>query len=219
MTTLLPLHARPSHSITTPRLILRSALASDAVPFQKIRSHPQNNPFGGVVNATLSIEEQEARLTAQAASTAAGKNAFLNVILNTNVDHGMLVEAKELLVTDGVLVGMTGFNTFMVDEKGYLVGDTGVLIDYRFARRGLAIEALEAVVEYGFEELGCGKCFLETNSPNKPFRELMRCMGLGDIEQIQAPAGSEESIVYLFGKEKWEEVKISLKEKGKWYLS
>lgn len=208
-----PSHARPSHTITTPRLILRSSLLSDAKPFSLIRSHPLNNPFGGVVNATLSEEEQREKLIAEAESTAAGKNAWVNVILKPGEECP--TEAEELRVEDGILIGMSGFNSFPVEE-GVLVGDTGALIDYRFARRGLAIEVLEAVFEYGFNELGCGKLSLETHSINGPFRALMKSMALGDIEK--PGTGKQESVVYLFGREKWDEAKRTLKEKKKWYL-
>jgi RimJ/RimL family protein N-acetyltransferase len=213
-----PSHARPSHTITTPRLILRSAHVNDAIPFSLIRSHALNNPFGGVVNATLPVEEQRKRLAAQAESTAAGKNAWVNVILKPGQDFEVPVEAEELRVEDGVLIGMSGFNCFTVEE-GLLVGNTGALIDFRFARKGLAVEVLEAVFEYGFGELGCGKMMLETNSINEPFRALMRSMGLGDVEKPGADEGDgEDSVVYLFGREKWEEAKRILKGRKKWYL-
>ncbi|CZR53503.1 uncharacterized protein PAC_03382 [Phialocephala subalpina] len=211
-----PSHARSSHRIETPRLILRSASVNDAKPFALIRSDPLNNPFGGVVNATLPEEEQRRRLAAQTESTAAGKNAWVNIIYKPKHGNDIPESARELLVHDGILIGMSGFNSFPV-EDGILVGDTGVLIDHRFARRGLAIEALEAVVEYGFNELGCGKMSLETNAINNPFRALMRSMELGDVEKPGGGVGEEESVVYVFGREKFEEVKANLKLRGKWY--
>lgn len=167
------------------------------------------------MNATLPEDEQRRRLAAQAESTAAGKNAWVNIIYKGNeVPEG----AEELRVHDGILIGMSGFNSFPV-EDGVLVGDTGVLIDHRFARKGLAVEALEAIFEYGFNELGCGKMSMETNTINEPYRALMRSMELGDVE---APGTGDpdggESVIYVFGKEKFEEVKRSLKSKGKWYL-
>lgn len=121
------------------------------------------------------------------------------------------------MVHDGFLVGMGGFNSFPVEE-GVLVGDTGVLIDHRFARRGLAVEALEAVIEYGFNELGCGKMSLETNAINEPFRALMTSMELGDVEAPGSGDGDGgDSVIYVFGKEKFEEAKRNLKLRGKWY--
>lgn len=211
-----PSHARPSHTISTPRLTLRSALPSDAGPFCQIRSHLLNNPFGGVVNATISEEKYRDGLDAEKIRTSEGKNAFINVILKDSQSFKGIDGAEELRVSDGYLIGMSGFNTFFIDEEGELVGDTGALIDYRFTRRGFAVEVLEAVFEYGFNELGCGKMFLETNAENEPFRGLMRIMGLGEFERDGT--GEEESVVFTFGREKWEAVKSRLKENGKWYL-
>ncbi|KUJ08930.1 uncharacterized protein LY89DRAFT_314971 [Mollisia scopiformis] len=212
-----PSHARPSHTILTPRLILRSASPNDARPFSLIRSNPLNNPFGGVVNATLPESEQRRRLAAQAETTAAGKNAWMNIILRPSEERPP--EAEVLRVEDGILTGMSGFNSFLLDEDGDLVGDTGALIDYRFARKGLAVEALEAIFEYGFNELGCGKMSLETNATNEPFRALMGGMTLGDIERPGTGGeDGEDSVLYIFGREKWEETRKNLKEKGKWYL-
>ncbi|KAE8442480.1 hypothetical protein EG329_003323 [Mollisiaceae sp. DMI_Dod_QoI] len=221
-----PSHARPSHHLITPRLILRSGhphAATDARPFSLVRSDPLNNPFGGVVNATLPEDEQRRLIEGQAISTAEGKNAFLNIILkrsssfpSPSIPYTPSLDA--LSVTDGLLIGMSGFNCFPTSPSGDLIGDTGVLIDHRFARKGFAMEALEAVIEYGFNELGCGKMSLETNAVNEPFRALMRGMALGDVEEKGTGGGEEESVVYVFGRERWEVAKSALKERGKWYL-
>lgn len=170
------------------------------------------------MNATLPEEEQRRRLAAQAQSTAAGKNAWVNIIYRPKEGDDVPESARELTVHDGILIGMSGFNSFPIQD-GVLIGDTGVLIDHRFTRRGLAVEALEAVIEYGFNELGCGKMSLETNAINEPFRALMRSIELGDVE---APGSGDEeggdSVIYVFGKEKFEQAKRSLKSRGKWYL-
>jgi RimJ/RimL family protein N-acetyltransferase len=67
-------------------------------------------------------------------------------------------EVEALRVHDGLLIESTGFNSFPVEknENGeeVLVADIGCLIDYRFQRKGYALECLEKVIEYGFGELG-----------------------------------------------------------------
>ena len=226
-----PPHARRTHYITTPRLILRTARASDAQPFTEIGHDPLNNPFGGVVAASISPEEQAARLVAQTASTAEGKNAFLVVILKPElVPEQERKYVKRLKIEDGYLMGMTGFNSFPIetDENGreIVVGDTGVLIDHHFARRGLALEALQAVIELGFEELGVGEMFLETNPENLPFKSMMKALGLGNPSQDVTRAGEdtpsmEEKAVAIwrFDKVKWAEAKETTKLGRKWYLN
>lgn len=135
---------------------------------------------------------------------------------------------EDLKVEDGVLIGMTGFNSFpnslsLSDpSKEVLVGDTGAMIDYRYARKGYALEAMEAVFEYGFNELSCGMMTLDTFAVNKPWRQLMKTMGLEDVEMIRTIGGGEgplgEEVMYRFDREKWEACKKGLKESGKWYL-
>ncbi|PSS14773.1 hypothetical protein M430DRAFT_35670 [Amorphotheca resinae ATCC 22711] len=216
-----PAHARPFHSFTTPRLIIRSCLPSDAKQIQAIRSNPLNNPYGGVNEPDLPVEVQVQRLEAQQISTAKGENAWMVIILKNSLGDGD--DAVEELKTDtGIMIGNTGFNSFplqpsLADEtQSVLVGDTGIMIDNRFARKGYALEALCAIVEYGFQELGCGMMSLGTSAVNVPFRSLMRTMGIGE-GTLRATNEGEEAC-YLFDREKWDEAKKHMEGNGKWYL-
>ncbi len=204
MTSPPPPHARPSHTLTTPRLTLRSALPSDAPAFTLLSSHALNNPFGGIVGATRSEEEQRASLAKQAASTARGENAWLVVILIPEEGQEVPEDAESLRAHDRVLIGSTGFNTFKMEKGGggeeMLVADIGALIDWRFQRRGYALETLEAVVEYGFSELGAKQITLETNALNLLFRGLMKQMGITVKTFNKAGRGDEgDTISYRFG--------------------
>ena len=138
---------------------------------------------------------------------------------------------SDLCVEDGVMIGMTGFNAFPVKELGnaegegkqaVLVGDTGAMIDYRYARKGYALEAMEAIFEYGFEELGCGMMSLDTHVGNEPWKALMRAMGLKDVEEVrtieEGESKGEEEVGYRFDRAKWEGCKKGLREGGKWLL-
>ncbi|CAD6444600.1 a1d48dd4-2044-4ba3-bdf5-d99bbf99218f-CDS [Sclerotinia trifoliorum] len=226
-TTRPPHWARPSHNFTTPRLILRSALPSDARPFTIVRNDPQNSPFGGVVDPDLSTEVQAQRLEAQKISTAAGRNAWLVVILKERSEEiPRISDIENLRVDDGFLIGMTGFNSFPVEGsdngtgKYILVGDIGVLIDYRFARKGYALETLCAVVEYGFYELECGKITLETYSINAPFRGLMKAAKLEDIVVLRriGDGPPDQEAYYEFDEQKWEDAKKEMVRDEKWPL-
>ena len=174
----LPPHARPFHVIHTPRLIIRSSIVSDALAVNILRTEQLNNPFGGVVNPDLSVDVQRERIAADAITTAEGKNAWMVVILTDPKPTDASIEG--LRVEEGILIGNTGFNCFPLKptladpSKEAIVGDTGALIDYRFARKGFAIETLSAVIEYGFQELRCGMISLDTNFDNEPFRNVDR---------------------------------------------
>jgi RimJ/RimL family protein N-acetyltransferase len=77
------------------------------------------------------------------------------------------------------LIGSTGFNEFKLEtdeEKAVLRTDVGCLIDWRFHRKGYALETLEAVIQYGFSELRAEKISADTNLENTPWRKLMDIM-------------------------------------------
>jgi len=100
-----------------------------------------------------------------------------------------------------------------------LVGDLGALVDYRFKRRGIAIEVLSALIEYGFEELGVKVAEMDTNGTNEPWKKLMREMGLEKWGKVRkGRQWGEEEVVYRFEREGWEEAKRGLRERGKWLL-
>ncbi|KAB8295056.1 hypothetical protein EYC80_006996 [Monilinia laxa] len=206
-----PHWARPSHKLQTPRLTLRSALPSDALPFALIH---------------LAVEVQAQRLEAQKISTAAGKNAFLVIILKASEELAEIDYVEDLRVHDGFLIGMTGFNSFSVGkssdgaDEDVLIGDTGVLVDYRFARRGFAMESLCAVVEYGFCDLGCGEISLDTLAINAPFRGLMDAVGLRDVVVLRSVGDGtlDEEAHYVFNVRKWETAKKGVMGNGKWTL-
>ncbi|RDW73270.1 hypothetical protein BP6252_07177 [Coleophoma cylindrospora] len=214
-----PAHARPSHSINTPRLLLRSAIPTDATASTILWTEPLNNPFGGVVDFNASYDKRLASIHKQALTTASGKDAFMQVILKDATVAPAEFPAG-LKVVDGVMIGMSGFNSFPVGEDGALVGDVGALIDCRFQRRGFAVETLSAVFEYGFGVLGVRSMALDTEVENKPWRELMKRMGLGGAESLQTgdDEGKSGEVVYRFDRDMWEGAKEEMKKNGKWYL-
>ena len=193
---------------------------SDAPQINTIFTEPLNSPFAGVVDADASVSVQEQKLEAQQRSTAKGENAWMLVILKDPKATDLSVE--KLAVKEGVAIGYTGFNSFpfrpsLADATTQVVvGDTGILIDYRFARKGYAIESLSAVIEYGFVELKCGLASLDTKAVNEPIRNLLRtmCIGEGTIRG----QGSEQEVNYLFDRDIWEGAKKEMKLNGKWYL-
>lgn len=94
------------------------------------------------------------------------------------------------------------------------------MLDHRFRRRGYALEALSAIFEYGFYELGVEQINLNPFKINEPFQGLMRALGLGETGKVflAGDGSSGEQIAYRFEKEQWEEAKKELKESRKWPL-
>jgi RimJ/RimL family protein N-acetyltransferase len=96
----------------------------------------------------------------------------------------------------------------------------GCLIDWRFQRKGYALETLEAVIEYGFKEVGAKKITADTNVENEPWRKLVDVMGIpvAEMKKDGRPNGEGGSVQYRFLEKDWEVAKIKLKSGGKWYL-
>ncbi|KAE9362907.1 hypothetical protein N431DRAFT_357873 [Stipitochalara longipes BDJ] len=224
---LLPPWAKPSHALTTPRLLLRTALPSDAPAFTHLFSEPLNNPFGGVVGNSRTEAEQLINLTKQGGptgSTARGENAWLVVILPLPSSSELPEGSDVLKAEGGLLIGSAGFNVFKLekDEEGneFLRTDVGCLIDWRFQRKGYALETLEVIIEYGFSILKAKQITAGTNVENVPWRRLMDIMGIpnGTVTKGARPNGEGDELTYRFGEEEWEVAREKLKKDGKWYL-
>lgn len=96
----------------------------------------------------------------------------------------------------------------------------GCLIDWRFQRKGYALETLEAVIEYGFKEVGAKKITADTNVENEPWRKLMYVMGIpvAGMKKDGRPDGEGGSVQYRFREKDWQVAKVKLKKGTKWYL-
>lgn len=206
-----------AYTITTPRLIIRSAVPEDDEALHKLLSTPENQPFDAV-QPGLSPEVMRARIGRWKPMTAAGKNAFMVVALRET----------------GEVIGNGGFNCFEDDNgtsvaqqdgedgvrgRPYLT-DTGVVLDHRHWGKGYGRETLCAKVEYAVEELGCRVVRVETADDNKPWRALMASLGLAEIE-TKGPVSYDENVigwVYRIDAQQWRAVREDLKKRGKWPL-
>ncbi|KAF6815502.1 gcn5-related n-acetyltransferase [Colletotrichum plurivorum] len=205
-----------AYTITTPRLVIRSAGPEDAEALYDLMSTPENQPFD-TVQPNLKPDVMRARIGRWKPMTAAGKNAFMVVALRES----------------GQVVGSGGFNCFEDadgasvaregdgDVKGrpYLT-DTGVVLDHRHWGKGYGRETLCSKVEYAIEQLGCRVVRVETADDNQPWRALMASLGLGRLE-TKGPVSYDQNVigwVYRIDSETWGSVREDLKERGKWPL-
>jgi RimJ/RimL family protein N-acetyltransferase len=199
-------------------------MVSDAKVLHTLRTDPLNNPFGGVRGPDITVAVQAERLADGVKTTAEGKNGWVVAIIKDPKPEEEAVEA--LRVEEGILMGNGGFNAFPLmptvadPSKEAIAANIGVLVDYRFTRKGYAIEIMSAVIEYGFGELGCELMALETNFTNAPFRAMMKGMGIEETSVVdnEGEGNGEKEVRYLFDKEMWERAKVQMKANGKWYL-
>ncbi|KAJ3111422.1 hypothetical protein HK100_002695 [Physocladia obscura] len=217
-----PAHARASHRFETPRLILRSTEVDDAEALTLVYGDPLNNPLGFVIDDKRSVAEHRASIEKQILSTARGENAWLVVILKPDQVGVSYKESdlQQLHVHDGFFIGCTGFNSFRIGpDSATLTSDIGAVIHHLFRKRAMALETLQAVIEYGFSVLGVTVFTLETNARNVPFRALMERLGVA-VEQITEGGFGQEgdAVNYQFGMDEWKVAKQNLIASNKWYL-
>lgn len=199
----------PSYSITTPRLILRSAVPDDAEDLSALFTTQANFPFDAV-DPTATAEVYRERIGRWAKTSAAGKNAFLAIVRRA----------------DNQLIGSGGFNSLEIkseseaDGPGVLVADTGIVIDHRSWRQGYAFEVLCATFEYGFDTLGAARFTLDTAKENEPWRTLMNKLGLGHTESQRPSWRKKDELEYFYqvGRADWQAARAALQEKGQWPL-
>ncbi|KAI9832499.1 MAG: hypothetical protein M1819_004288 [Sarea resinae] len=212
------------HQIDTPRLILRSAVPDDAPAIAHLRIDPANSPFMPV-EPDLSIEVYQNRIVDWTAAAERGESAFMVIILRDASDLPVVTSTMENRDDGaGTLIGFGGFNSLNFartpdgSAKEFRIGDTGIMIDHLHWRKGYALEALCATVEYGLYVLRCEHMLIETRRDNEPWRGLMRSMGLGDVEKERKGNRLHGEWVYKFGRDIWEEAKAGMVARGKWML-
>ncbi|KKY36934.1 putative gcn5-related n-acetyltransferase [Diaporthe ampelina] len=215
--------AATGRTIASPRLTIRTAVPSDGEALVAYFSNPANFPWPAEKDLTL--EKILPRIDRWADATAKGRSAFMVIVLRE---------------TDQ-LIGFGGFNNLPRTEplgdnpawkirKGngegtVLVADVGVSIDHQHQRRGYAREAVCAVVEYGFEELGCAYAHLDTQSSNEPMKALMSGLGIQGVEgdgseplEDSAFSFASKAVNYDVDRATWNSLREELKNKGTWPL-
>lgn len=227
-----------AYKITTPRLIIRSAITDDAEALFHLLSTPENHPFGGA-QTNISPEIIRGRIERWGPDYASGKKAILMITIRET----------------GELIGCGGFNCFETAEgetcdvalkkKGdedeqeggeeaagdsvtgearrlitpYLT-DFGVVLDHRYWGKGYGREVLCGQVEFAVEGLGCSIVRVETELENEPWRAVMRSIGLGGLETNGAVSYGEKNIgwIYKIDPSTWSHSRRDLKKSGKWPL-
>ncbi|KAL1868537.1 hypothetical protein VTK73DRAFT_3629 [Phialemonium thermophilum] len=194
----------PAHyTINTPRLVVRSTVLSDAPAICALMINQANFPFDEV-NPNLTTETYRERIARWAGATARLESAFMVVTLRDS----------------GEIIGFGGFNLFRPGPNGSgREGDTGIVIDHRYWRKGYAKEAVCGTVEFGFGALGCDRMAMDTSAENEPWRAFMRNLGLGHTESKREDGRDGKwDWVYRFPRATWEVAKQELKDKGQWPL-
>lgn len=201
--------ARDSYEIRSPRLIIRTAVELDAEGMRDFITNPDNNPYTPTEpNAT--IELMRARVEKWQALTAQGAKVFQVITLRAT----------------GELIGYGGFNHFdpieepMRDAAPRYSTDIGIMIAKSHWRKGYGMEALCALTQYAFAELGIARVIIETDLANEPWRSLMHAMGLAQFEKQQQVTYGERVVGYTwhFDAANWQSITKDMQKRGRWPL-
>ena len=210
------------YTITSPRLVIRTAVPSDGEALVAFFTNPANFPWEPEKDLTL--EKILPRIGRWAKATEEGRSAFMVVVLRETGD----------------VIGFGGFNslphtgplgsepTWTMAKKEGPVGegvvqaaDIGMSIDHRYQRKGYAREAVCMLAEYGFGTLGCSYAHMDTAKDNEPFRALMRDMGIKEVEGDGSEPVADaafcfgpKSYNYDIDRAAWEGVKEEMKKGG-----
>ncbi|KAK1639282.1 gcn5-related n-acetyltransferase [Colletotrichum phormii] len=228
-----------AYKITTPRLIIRSAVVDDAEALYRLLSTPENHPSGGA-QTNISPDIIRGRIERWGPEYASGKKAILMITIRET----------------GELIGCGGFNCFETAEgetcdvalkrmrdEGYQEGieeapgdnitgeaprrhttpyltDFGVSLDHRYWGKGYGREVLCGQVDFAVEGLGCSIVRVETELENKPWRAVMRSMELSELETKGSVSYGEKEVgwVYKIDPATWGDVRGRLEKSGKWPL-
>ncbi|KAJ4390798.1 hypothetical protein N0V93_004396 [Gnomoniopsis smithogilvyi] len=217
-----PLSSQPpreSYEITSPRLIIRTALESDAEGLHQFLTTPENFPHMPF-NAGVTVEKLRASIGRWKDMQAQGINAFLIIVLR---ETGEIIGQGSYNCFDWVEApGTTGAGAVNGPdkEKKKKLTDFGVLLDHRHWRKGLGAEAICSMVNFAAEELGCSLFRTETAEENEPWKAVIRSLGLKEFETF-GPQSYDEKVngwVWKFDADDWQKVKAKKQENGKWPL-
>lgn len=174
--------------LTTERLILREFVAEDWPAVLAYQSDPRY----------LRYYEWTERTEADARS-------FVQRFVEWQAEEPRLkYQVAITLAEDGTLIGNCGVR---LAEAGAEVGDLGYEIAPATWGRGYATEAAEAMVRFGFEELGLHRIWSHTVAENAASQRVMEKLGMrceGRLRETQWYKGRWwDTVVYGILEEEW----------------
>lgn len=154
----------PGPRLTTPRLVLRRWKDADRVPLAAINADPKVSEY---LPSPLTREESD---------------AFLDRSEAHFVAHGFGLWAVEYAVVgdadEGVLAGCVGLNVPGFEAHFTPCVEIGWRLAPMFWGRGLAVEAAQAALEFGFDRIGLEEIVAFTVPGNTRSRTVMERLGM-----------------------------------------
>ncbi len=176
--------------IETPRLTLREFVVGDWPAVLAYQSDPRY-----------------LRLYAWTARTEADVRAFVAGFVASQAVEPRLKYQLAITLRDGAeLIGNCGIR---LAEPGARIGDLGYEVSPDHWGRGYATEAAQAMIDFGFGDLGLHRVWGECVPENAASRRVMEKLGMrleGRLRQTQRYKGRWwDSLVYGMLQEEWRE--------------
>jgi RimJ/RimL family protein N-acetyltransferase len=102
------------------------------------------------------------------------------------------------LLSSNEHVGCCGLRPYKLDQKMY---EIGFHLNRAHQRRGYAVEAAQAVVEYAFDALGARALFAGHHPANEPSRRVLEKLGFAYTQDEFYPPTQMNHLSYLLSSE------------------
>lgn len=222
-----PRFGREAIEIKTPRVLIRTGVASDADAYSRYATTPANFPHGGC-EASMTPDKAAERIALFARRrTAGGKFAclfFLSRATGDLLGYGgyncfEVVDDAALFLATGRAGGDAADGEMKEDGTSRVMADMGIMLDHRFWGQGYGLEILTGMVEGARGEVGAALFRTETDLENKEFRALMERAQLGGrVSSEQASYDADKAVLqWRWDAEAWEEAKRKLQGLGRWF--
>ena len=185
-------------AIKTKRLMLRDLLEEDWQAMHKLRSDPVVTKFIDYIKSETEAE------TRQWLCNTRGHNAR-----KPRLSYNLTIVRQE----DEQVIGWIGMGQPSHSTHGDL--DFGYALLPAYWGRGYMAEALQALLDYAFEQLGATQSFGECDAANVASARVMEKVGLHLEPRAQNVQGAteeptgEDELRYIITREEWRQRKAS----------
>ena len=147
----------PFPILQTPRLILREPLLTDAADIFQMRSDPEVMKY---IPRPLATELKDVETLLEMIRDFTQKSERIN----------WAIEWKET----GTVIGMIGYVNIKPEHNR---GEVGYSLTRSWHRKGIMREALQTILQYGFETIGCHSIEAIIDAENTPSGNLLESVG------------------------------------------
>ena len=169
--------------LETNRLILRHLVPEDTGALFKLYSDPEIRRY--FPEGTLTYEETQEEL---------------EWFLNGHPEHHELGLWATVYKETGQFIGRCGLLPWTIEERHEV--EIAYMIAKEFQRQGLATEAAQAILQYGFEKLGLSRLICLMDPANIASQKVAQKIGMSLEREVDGIAGDNfPTLIYSIHKQ------------------